>query len=286
MQSGSCQFLQAGLETPGGLRFESAYDQGARLVDALGCGDADPEVELACLRGRSTEEVMAVMKGQWGSLDLEDEAYGPTVDGVLVPEPPGDRLAAGAIPEIPVALGVNAEEGNLWSTFFPVVDEGLYDVLLWGVAVAFGADPDELQALYDPAVYGSVNNAYSAFYTDFAFVCPARDVAHRLAPHTEVRTYWFDHENPLLGFMGAFHGVEIPFVFGTGLLFGEDRVVSQAAVAAWSGFAHGRLDGWPGLGAIEPDGGTWALFDDGGASTVVGPHDEACDWFDAQGFFD
>jgi len=284
LQSGVCTQIDHQMDAPG-LLVEAGYDQGARLAELTGCDAGDDAAVIQCLRDLPLEDVMAVMHGQWGSLDVSDEAYGPLVDGVLLPSDVGERLASGQFSQVPVIMGVNADEGTLFTTLYPINSEPIFDALLWTTALVMGWDASELQAIYDPSQYGGdVSAAYAEFYTDLVFLCPAREMADAIAPHTDVHAYYWTHSNPLLGFLGAFHGVEISYVFGTGLNFGADATMTDNALASWSSVAAGTpevpgVGAWPLFGGSDPDGGTWVEMSVS-PQVIDGPRQAVCDWMD------
>jgi len=285
LQSGVCTGLTRTM-APSGAE-ESGYEQGERLVEALGCAGGSDADELACVRAVAVDDVMAVMSARQGFLG-DGEAYGPVVDGWLIPEPPLALMAAGDIAPVPVVVGVNADEGTLFATLSPVVTEEVLEAALRGTALAVGWDADGLVALYDPAGYGGdVSAAWSAFLGDVSFVCPSRRTADLLAPHTDVRAYYFTRESWLLPFLGAYHGLELLFAFGTGAHVGDDELLSDRMVAAWASVAAGApvvdpVGPWPLFGAAAPDGGTWVQLDHE-VEAITGVRQAECDWFLDQG---
>lgn len=289
LQSAGCEHIETELDTAP-LFVESAHDQGLRLATELGCDSAGTDADvLDCMRGKTATEVMAVMQGQWGSLDLSAESYGPIVDGVLLPEAPSVRIDAGQIAQVPVVIGVNEDEGTLFTTFFPIGGEAAFDAVLSAYALLVNWNATELQDLYDPATNygGDVGDAYAAFYGDVAFVCPSRTLADKLAVHTDVRTYWWTHENPITAFLGAHHGVEISYAFGTGLDLGDQAVMQDVATSAWASVGTGNpavtgVGAWPLYGNSVPDGGTWVELSTAPSVMATGPRKTQCDWMDAQ----
>jgi para-nitrobenzyl esterase len=286
LQSGVCGHVRVGLDDAP-LLVETAHEQGIRLAEALGCTAGDDAAVLACMRGKTDDEVMAVMQAGWGSLDQSAEAYGPIVDGVLVPEPTQDRLDRGDFADIPVVVGVTADEGTLFTTLAPMPNEGAFDLLLAGVALLYGWDATELQAMYDPATHygGDLQAAYAAAYGDLVFVCPTRRLADTLAAHTEVRAYWWTHQNPVTAFLGAHHGVEISYTFGTGLDLAEQGTMNDVGTATWYSVAAGApevpgLGPWPLFGSSTPDGGTWVEMSTTPSVMTAAPRKTQCDWMD------
>ena len=61
---------------------------GQRVVSALGCDKASDVA--ACLRGKSTKDVIAAVPGTFSVLP---RIYGPNVDGVVFPDQPIKLIA-------------------------------------------------------------------------------------------------------------------------------------------------------------------------------------------------
>ena len=72
-----------------------------------------------------------------------------------------------------------------------------------------------------------------------------RQQAELLGPHVDVRGYRWDRPLGLFPTLGAFHGVELPYVFGTGLLIGDELTASEQGIATWRSIAAGSptIDG-------------------------------------------
>jgi len=286
LQSGLCTSTKHTLDQAS-VGSESGYEQGERLVDALGCTGGSDADEVDCLRSRSAEEVMSVMTSRQGFIG-DGEGYTPVVDGVLLPEPPAERFAKGAIQPVPVVLGVNEDEGTLFATLLPIPTPGLLDLTLRSTAATLGWNADELVEMYDPVHYDDdVFLAWSAFLTDSSFVCPSRAAGDLLAPHTDVRTYYFRTDSWLLPGLGASHGFELPFVFGTGMVRAEDQTLSDRMVEGWASVAAGEpamepLGPWPLFGGSAGDGGTWLQLDHT-VDVITGVRQSQCDWMDDQG---
>jgi carboxylesterase type B len=107
----------------------------------------------------------------------------------------------------------------------------------------------EGEAPTDPA------SLWIAMQTDRIFRVPAIRLAERQARHASVYVYRFDWPSPAFGgLLGACHGLEIPFVFGTlaheraGELVGRGAAAERLAVGmqdAWLAFARSGDPGWP-----------------------------------------
>ncbi len=198
----------------------------------------------------------------------------PTLDGELLAVPPLEAISKGASRDIPLLVGTNRDEWNLF-TFADVrrLDEaGLrrrFERALPGQDA--GGTPLAAQA-WETYRTGSPRDRWSAFMTDRIFRYPALRLAElqrEQSPHTY--SYLFGWRPPLLRRrIGACHGLEIPFVFGTlrdpvlrptlGIAPGTRRL-SDAMQAAWIAFARSGSPAHEGL----PD---WSAFDAARQSTM------------------
>ena len=286
LQSGVCTGWTRTMEPSGTV--ESGYEQGARLVEALSCQGGTAADELACLRAKPVDEVMAVLSARQGFLG-DGEGYGPVIEGHLLPDEPLALMHAGDVAPVPVVLGVNEDEGTVFAALAPVATEGLLEITLRSTAAALGWDADGLVALYDPALYGDdAYAAWTAFIGDSSFVCPARQTAEVLSPHVDVRAYFFRRDSWLIPALGAAHGFELSYAFGTGYLPAADRPLSERMVDAWATVPTGApsvdpIGPWPLIGDVTVDGGTWVQLDEE-VAVISGVRQAPCDWFRDQGF--
>ncbi len=107
-----------------------------------------------------------------------------------------------------------------------------------------------------------------------------------LAPHTDVRAYYFRTDSWLLPGLGASHGFELPFVFGAGMVRTEDQDLSDRMVDGWASVAAGApavdpVGSWPLFGSSTVEGGTWLQLDHT-VDVLTGVRRSQCDWMDAQ----
>ena len=193
----------------------------------------------------------------------------PTLDGQLLAVAPLEAIAKGSARDVPLLVGTNRDEWNLFS-FADVrrLDEA-------GLARRFeralpAHDKRLAERAYDTYRRNGRSNAprdrWSLFMTDRIFRYPALRLAElqrEQSAHTH--SYLFGWRPPLFARrLGACHGLEIPFVFGTlrdpallplfGPLRGA-RQLSNAMQEAWLAFArtgspqHERLPEWPAFDA-------------------------------------
>ena len=226
---------------------------------ALVAGMAPDEL-ARFLRERSAEEVMAAYAEDRG----EDEALleMPRLFGDGAVLPAGDRLARFARADgwnrVPVILGTTRDEYKLFMFMHP-----LYTRRWLGI----------VPRVREPALYLAVSDAVSAMWKATGADEPAAAMS-RVSPDVFVYRFDWDEWPSLLGFdvgayVGAAHGLEIPFVFGhwdlgprARILFrAENRpsreALSDAMRSYWVQFAaSGRPGG--GLDGTLPE---WAAWD-------------------------
>jgi para-nitrobenzyl esterase len=215
----------------------------------------------------------------------------PAVDGELLPEAPLAAIRAGRGSPVPILVGTNADE---WKLFLLAdrpgarLDEaGLARRL--GRALPGATHAGEPLANLARAAYQSANQPWergsdarrarraserwSAFQGDRIFHWPA---SRLLAAHARAGgvgyAYLFGWRPPLFGQrIGACHGIELPFVFGTlrepwlRPWLGATRAARELSAVvqdAWIAFArsgspaHAGLPAWPACG-VETRPAMW-----------------------------
>jgi para-nitrobenzyl esterase len=202
-------------------------------------------------------------------LPLGTLAWQPSIDGDVLPRAPLDEIAAGGSAGVPLLIGTNRDEWKL----FLLADRkarrmdaaGLRKRLERTLAHSQAADAErafETYRLSDAERSGSAAwERWAAFQGDRVFHAPALRLAERQAPHADTWSYLFRWSLPLLGRrVGACHGLEIPFVFGSlrdpwlRPWMGATRAargLSRRMQRAWIEFArtgdpgHDGLPAWP-----------------------------------------
>jgi para-nitrobenzyl esterase len=196
--------------------------------------------------------------------------YRPCVDGAALPQHPHQAIADGLSAEVPVLVGTTRDEWTLLSLIDPAtatLDEASLRkrVALWvgdGDALigAYGAARRARGAPDDPRAL------FIAIETDRVFRIPAIRLGEAQSAHQpDTYKYLFTWESPMLGdLLGACHGIDVPFVFGSAATPVAEKFVgtgpgvqalTERTVAAWLEFArsgkpgHGDLPEWP---AFEP----------------------------------
>lgn len=278
-QSAPCSGIQRQL-AGADESLETGHEQGARFAAALGCDEV--EDVPACLRGKSVEEVLAALPARQGLLDA-GEAWGPVVDGALLPLTWDSALGAGVHADVPLHAGFNEDEGRLFTSELPIPTEGAYRLALLPFALVYGTTAGALMDIWPVDDFGGdPKAAFTTFYGDVIFACPTRRMVQALRAGGGTSLGYVFGRAPLgVELIGPTHGVELPYVFGTlgPLAPPADVDLSASVRAAWSALPGGAPT-WPGVGAWPDD--AWLVVD---ATGAVGAVDDVratrCDAFDA-----
>lgn len=193
----------------------------------------------------------------------------PVVDGDLLPKAPAEALFDGLSADVPVMVGTNENEMNL----FAIMDTGMAEIDEEGLAhrierhyAVEGTGRDHARKIW--AAYEEVSASSEAIpldlMTDVVFRIPAIRACETQSQH-QPRTfqYLFNFKSPAApngATLDSFHGLEIPFVFGNAdepvaaFLMGDDPGIeglSAAMMEAWTTFARtgspaaAGLPDWP-----------------------------------------
>ncbi|QKW06829.1 carboxylesterase family protein [Streptomyces sp. NA04227] len=215
-------------------------ERGLAAARSLNCPD------IACLRGRSTSEVLRLNNR------FNQAAYGTRT----LPRHPARALADGDFHRVPVLMGTTRDEHRLYAAQFAVdrpISRERYGELL---RTSFGpAKAARIARQYPPG--DSPGIAWAAVGTDRTWVCPSLESARLMARHVPLHGYEFaDRDAPGRdldpGFpLGAYHASELPYFFDMrGITLDE----SQAELAAR------MLRHWTDFAKSGSPGGTWDRF--------------------------
>jgi para-nitrobenzyl esterase len=213
---------------------------GARVAAATGCATAADVA--ACLRALPAADLVTAVPVDVGAVRLVPPEFGPHVDGVVLPAAPLEAVRAGRHNRVPLIVGANADETSQMVGRIATEDE--YRAAVYAL---LGQSLGELVLVrYPVAEHGTPRGAFIAATSDARFICPARVVARTVADAQPepVYRYFFTHalEGPARA-LGAFHGLELAFVFGTlGTTSGyrpsdAERALAEALIGYWTRFA-------------------------------------------------
>jgi para-nitrobenzyl esterase len=190
--------------------------------------------------------------------DGVDPGYGlvrfaPVFGDDVLPEHPLRAVAACSAADVDLLVGSNSEEANLYFVPTGVVDT-LSAEQLRGMLGAVHPRPEEL--LDGGAPDESPGLALARVISDAVFQGPARRLGEAHAGTGTGRTFAYDFRwrSPACGGrLGACHGLELPFVFGTlAAATGPDAILGEAPPqgvsdqmrTAWVAFARDGDPGW------------------------------------------
>jgi para-nitrobenzyl esterase len=258
-------------EMPPGTRASAKEIVASLLVEAGRATDSADARQIA--EGMSNEETLAwmrelttveILQPYQDQPDLGYDLPSVVLDGVMLPtQDHRQQIRSGAYNNVPMIIGGNRNEQKAWQAFDP-------DFVQWDGDYATVIDPDRYTAM-------------DKHYSDWWNVDAVDDLADRLtAPVFAYRFDWDDAPKQpadLSFIVGAAHGLEVPFVFGTFNVTGyaelftqENRlgreVLSDAMMSYWAAFAY---SGDPGRGTGDqlPEWLTWQrshekmIFDSG-----------------------
>lgn len=244
MESGGCNAVTS---------MERGFEVGARVAEALGCAPED----TPCMRAAPAGRVLR----RGVQFELKGFEWMPRIDGWVVPAAPVTMIREGAYHKVPFLAGANRDEVKVAVAFSPSQYLDGAEGYERRLVDKFGADAaPAIEALYDLGQYRRPAAAYRQMFTEVALLCPTfRGVSTLAEGGTPAWLYRFDFDRFRFGrLVGAAHGMELPFVFGTldrlpvFPLYGwRQRAaaweLSQAMMAYWTRFAHAGDPNVPGL---------------------------------------
>ena len=263
MESGSC----------GGLAFyftaAGAQAQATQLAQALGC--TDPSSELSCMRALDAGTVLSGLPGRKDFIGSPGVDWGPVVDGVALPALPLTSIQAKKFANVPVILGTNHDEGNLFTYLWTSDGSSLTASDTLGAAQLLVSTASEAQSIishYSGPSYPTPSSVLSAIITDGALACPTRRAARAIAgAGGAAYLYQFTHAfSPALApGLGAAHSFEIPYVFDNVYLGSRPPDADAPLVATmqgtWGRFAQ--------TGDPNGDGVTWPKYTSANDENIV-----------------
>jgi len=278
MQSGGCV----------ARKLTSARSSASELVVAAGCAGS-PDV-AACLRALSVEQLVLALPSP-ASVTGPQGPFQPVVDGAVIPDDPLDVIASGRHHHVPLVVGANADETGRDAPL--LMSEEQYRAAVLTLAGGSQRLADLALDHYSVADYPSPRAAYVALTTDAKFVCTARRTVRAARAGQDLPVWRYHFARPyrggsaLLEAFGAYHGAELPYVFGDLRLAGydpppEEEALSAAMLGAWASLAaHG--DPGPVQGVPWPQaasGGDSYLLLDVPVTAGDGVRTSQCDFWD------
>merc|ERR1712070_45027 len=181
-----------------------------------------------------------------------EKTWGPVVDGRELQDYPDVLFRKGKTHTVPVLCGTNTNEGTCF--VYPGFPHGmnqsayrgfLLDTLTTGDRALTAADVEKVLQKYPPIAGQDMRALASDLFTDL-FLCRDRNAVASLSSRTQTFMYRFDHRptcpQPMPSAPGTYHGLELPFVFGTAESYqckfsGPERKLSERMQTMWTNFA-------------------------------------------------
>lgn len=214
---------------------------GIQLADAL----IGPGGDIEKLRALPAEQVLAAADAVFA-----DEGFDPFIDGVSLTNTLADSVKGGAIHPVDLLIGSNADEWKMYlddnASIADWISENVHPTAQAMISDYFEDEQDEVAAL-------------DKLTTAVNYVCPSMLLASLTAKRGGRSWFYYfsrQREGPQAAQMGAYHGAELPYVFGTHddwLPTGpEDRVLTEQLMAYWTNFARSGDPNGEGLASWLP----------------------------------
>jgi para-nitrobenzyl esterase len=249
-----------------------ALELSGKLVSQSGCKQTTAEEIARCLRNLPASAILSLVPSS--AREGSNGLFLPNEDGFIVNEPLEKAYALGHVHKIPVIMGTNADETStlVQSLYGPKIstDQQLeaditdsYGLSVWN-QLKTTAENENLPTPQDRLIRLS---------TDLIFTCPISSLLMSFAKESDdpgpskTWRYVFAHLLPLpdLSRLGAFHGLEIAYVFGNLpeflKLLPSERDLSKSMLNYWASFAK---NGAPN-GSGQP---VWTPFQVGNESVL------------------
>ena len=246
------------------LTLEEQEQEGEEIADGLGIPDGPGQA--AALRKVSAARLATATAPAPRSLPLmfvqpPQPSFQPVVDGYVLPAEPWKLLRSGKWAHVPLLIGSNQDECNMWLSGLPTpraasVAEAARQRVQWFA----GPDWPGLDQRFPAAPPGSLMPHTSRMMTVLEFNAPARYAARVAAESQRSFLYYFTRVPPGAD-AGADHGEEVPYVFGRvaaraqkGVTDATDVALSRVMMHYWASFA---ATGDPN----SPGAPTWNAYD-------------------------
>lgn len=247
-----CQSTASGLV----IKPEDAVVNARDFVKYLGADEANAAEAVLTAKPRDLLRAQFRLIGSASRVPGLSLRMGPSIDGDVLPMDPAEAMERGRANAVPLIIGHNAEEANLFTKaldIMPITPEALENTLSKG-------GPEYVQRIVNGYPSYPAREACLQLAGDLALVSAAWRVAEAHGKHAPVYFYRYDYATRIMHRMGLgpTHAMELLAVFDTyrtvaaPLLAGRKdrpaaRAVSDEVQRRWLEFARTGTPGvdWP-----------------------------------------
>jgi len=229
VQSGGCV---------GNRALADAETFGQTVAQAAGCATGDV---AACLRSKTAAALIdAGPANGINNLNLGPADCGPIVDGFVLTQVPFNAILAGKHNKVPLIFGANEDETNLMVGASPKTAIEYATVLSEFFGPTLGA---KVLAQYPASRFPTPRAAAVAVTSDYRFICPVGPYVQAALDggSPSAFRYFFTKSrdvSPTAALFGAFHGLELGFLFHTMKMpTVTESALSNAMLGYWTRFA-------------------------------------------------
>ncbi|MCP4427564.1 MAG: carboxylesterase/lipase family protein, partial [Chloroflexi bacterium] len=191
---------------------------------------------------------------------MADRMFMPTFDGDVLPEDPYDYIAEGNTSDILLMNGSTKDEYHYWLYYYKESMRNTPRAAMMGLYKhVYRLSDDQIDELYQCLTAHYPHKSESDKYIDIATWGHFRSTHARLSAaqsqHSPTWEYLFEWSSPVNPEMGAYHAIELPFVFyiKEEKMFGGNPPLTliEQVQNAWISFArngdpnHTNLPVWP-----------------------------------------
>ncbi|HEY6352188.1 MAG TPA: carboxylesterase family protein [Candidatus Angelobacter sp.] len=210
-----------------------AEKAGEKLAATMKADQGSASDAVKALRAIAAEELLKA---------TDHDTVRAIVDGFVLPQSVANIFAAGKQSDVPLLIGSNADEGTSLAPQAANLTAAIY---ISGARMRYGKLADAFLALYPGESDEQAVKSFYAAYRDQAFGWEMRTWARMQtkAGHQPVYLYYFTRPapGPLGRRFGAFHALEIAYVFGNfpwPFPWEEaDHKLSDTITGYWTNFA-------------------------------------------------
>jgi len=240
----------------------TAFPRGIALANDSSLGCTDPGTRLACMRGKTTAQIMGAFNAQTGASSSIATGAAPALDGYVMTEQASQMIFEGDVAPKPLVVGSNANELTIFTLSSPVLNTAAdYEN---AVRSALGTSAGNIVlGVYPASAFATPIAAYRRVFEDILFVCPTFQ-AGKLVRDAGSESHVYHFEYAPSSFLGSFHGSELFYVFGNLSRLSSigvtpdagDTLLSDAMQTAWTSFAkNGTPIATPAWGPFDPGTG-------------------------------